>query len=151
MLSDRLRGFTLVELMVVLAVTALLATVAYPSFADAVRKSRRADAVQALSRVQQAQERWRANHVAYAASLGADGLDLGSTSPHGHYGLAVTGHGASSYTVRATALAGSPQSADARCRVLQVRMDDAAGLIEYGSEDAAGRFTTGRDERCWVR
>lgn len=67
----RLLGFTLIELMLVVVVIAVLAAVAYPSFVDQVRASRRAEAVATLSLIQQAQERWRANCPCYAGSLTA--------------------------------------------------------------------------------
>ena len=42
--STTARGFTLIELMIVVAVIAILASIAYPSYVDSVRKARRADA-----------------------------------------------------------------------------------------------------------
>lgn len=51
------RGFTLVEIMSVLAITAILATIAYPSYQDSVRKSRRADAKATLLELSQFMER----------------------------------------------------------------------------------------------
>src|SRR5512134_1137543 len=63
------RGFTLIELMIVVAIIALLATVALPSYLDHVRKTRRADAIARISQIQQAQERFRANNAQYAANL----------------------------------------------------------------------------------
>ncbi len=51
------RGFTLIELMIVVAVIAILAAIAYPSYQDSVRKSRRADAKAALLDLAQFMER----------------------------------------------------------------------------------------------
>jgi type IV pilus assembly protein PilE len=59
------RGFTLIELMIVVAIVAIIAAVAMPSFFGQIRKSRRADAVSALSQVMQAQERYRADNSSY--------------------------------------------------------------------------------------
>lgn len=141
-------GFTLLELMITLVVIAILASIAYPSFIDSIRKSRRADAVSALARVQQAQERWRANNGTYAGTLG--GLSLSATSPDGHYGLALSNATALTYTVRATA-SSSAQLQDIKCRVLQIRMNDGVGLVEYGSENSAGTLVTGTNNPCWVK
>ena len=52
------RGFTLIELMIVLAVVAILAAIAYPSYQDSVRKSRRADAKAVLLEAAQWMERF---------------------------------------------------------------------------------------------
>jgi type IV pilus assembly protein PilE len=54
--SRRHGGFTLIELMITVAIVAILAAVAYPSFMEQVRKSRRSDAITALNAVAQAQE-----------------------------------------------------------------------------------------------
>jgi len=58
MLSSRQRGLTLVELMVVVAVMAIIATVAYPMYTAQVQKTRRADAKIALESIAMAQERF---------------------------------------------------------------------------------------------
>lgn len=78
-------GFTLIELMVVVAIVGILAAVAYPSYQNSVRKSRRADAMAALAEAQLAQEKWRANHTTYAAN--ATTLGISATSPDGYYSL----------------------------------------------------------------
>lgn len=95
----RNRGFTLIELMIVVVVVGILAAIAYPSYQNSVRKSRRADAHAAISALQQAQERLRgscrfyAQEIAGANVCGADAANtdvLGSTSsPEQFYTLSI--------------------------------------------------------------
>ena len=61
-------GFTLVELMMVIAVVAIIAAIALPAYTGQVRKSHRADAVNGLGNLQLRQERWRAENPAFAAT-----------------------------------------------------------------------------------
>lgn len=53
----RQRGFTLIELMIVVAVISLLAAIAYPSYVEQIRKTRRSDAKTALLETAQVLER----------------------------------------------------------------------------------------------
>lgn len=59
------RGFTLIELMIVVAVIAIIAAIAYPSYMDYVRQSRRADATVALLELAQYMERYYTNNGRY--------------------------------------------------------------------------------------
>ena len=132
-----IQGFTLIELMIVLAIVGILAAIAYPSYTEHIRKGRRADAMAALAAVQQAQERWRANNVRYGslADIGA-----AAASARGHYTIALTGlPTASTYTAVATAT--GVQASDARCTSLSVRID--GGSLTYGSTGTASPAT------CW--
>lgn len=58
-------GFTLVEVMIVVAIVGILAAIAYPSYTDHVCKSKRAEATAALMNAAQAMERFRANNFDY--------------------------------------------------------------------------------------
>lgn len=60
------KGFTLIELMIVIAIVAIIAAIAIPAYTEQVRKGRRADAVRAIGELQLRQERWRAENPAYA-------------------------------------------------------------------------------------
>ena len=64
------RGFTLIELMIVVAVVAILAAIAIPNYLEQSRKGRRAEAVRAVGEFQLAMERWRAENPSYANCTG---------------------------------------------------------------------------------
>lgn len=109
------RGFTLVELMIVIAVVGIIATIAYPSYNDSVKKSRRADAKGALMGFSQAMERHFTDNNSYlgAASGGANTgaptifptqAPLDSSAKF--YDLTIEAATASSYTLRATPING---------------------------------------------
>lgn len=62
------RGFTLIELMIVVMVIAILAAIAIPNYREQSRKGRRADAVRAMGEFQLGLERWRAENPCYGRS-----------------------------------------------------------------------------------
>jgi type IV pilus assembly protein PilE len=130
------RGFTLIETLVAMAVMAILASLAWPSFASAVQRSRRIEATAALMQVQLAQERWRSGHAAYAADLAMLGL---GARPLSYYRLAITGSTTSGYTVVATAI--GTQASDMPCTSLVVTLD--AGRTVLGSTGSAAASA------CW--
>jgi type IV pilus assembly protein PilE len=91
-------GFTLIELMIVVAIMAILTTVAYPSFNSYLLKSKRIEAIQSLYSMQLKQEDWRISHPGYTSSA----ADLINPTSNAHYSYNTTVSG-SSYTVTATA------------------------------------------------
>jgi type IV pilus assembly protein PilE len=135
MYKTKQSGFTLIELMVTVAIVGILAAVALPSYNTQMRKARRSDAVVTISQFQQAQERWRANNATYAtqAQITAAttatpaGLGLSATSAGGYYTLAVTIPTATGYTVTATAVSGNSQASDTGCSTLAVVVTNGTG------------------------
>jgi type IV pilus assembly protein PilE len=131
----RSRGFTLVECAVVCAMVGILVSIAVPSYREQQLRAQRLDAVEALSRLQNAQEQYRNQHGAYASDWSA--LRGASTvSSQGHYRLAFSRHGPESY--RATALATGAQAQDKRC--LAISLDMKLGFATAGPSPA-----------CWNR
>lgn len=98
-----LRGFTLIELMVVVAVIAIIAAIALPNFNEQMRKSRRSDALAQMGQVQLALERWRADCPTYAQNAACTGTHpaLPSATESPDYAFALTAD-AASYTLTAT-------------------------------------------------
>jgi type IV pilus assembly protein PilE len=116
------RGFTLVELMIVVAVVAILAAVALPSYQSYVLKSRRADAWSLIQSVQLAQERHRLSNPTYAEDCPA-----GVTCTSEHYAVEVSAASATGFTLTATPLDGSPQVRDA-CTSIALVQSAAGGI-----------------------
>lgn len=115
------RGFTLIELMIAVAIVGIIVAIALPNYNSHIRKTRRSDAVASIIQIQQAQERFRSNNAAYTTALttaSPNGLGLTSTSKEGYYTLSVTSAATSSYTITATAATGSSQASDSGCTAL---------------------------------
>ena len=71
------KGFTLVELMIVIAIVAILVALALPSYTNYVRKAKRGEAEQLLMNWANLQEIWRANNPTYADDVAApNGIPL---------------------------------------------------------------------------
>lgn len=138
-------GFTLLESMAVLAIAAVMASLAYPAFAEQVRRAHRSDAIVRLALLQLAEERWRSSNPAYA---GLADLGIAAQTADGHYILSVDASDATGYV--ATAEAAGTQQRDAACRFLRLAV--AGGNTTRRSGPDAGTANTGAaNDRCWNR
>lgn len=127
-------GFTLIELMIVVAIIGILAAIAVPAYSEYVTRSKRADGKAGLLAVQLAEEKWRANHTTYTTALDNTGLNLGTASPNGHYTIAITAASATDYTATA-----APAITDAKCGTLEINQAGTKTIIK-GTDTAAN---------CW--
>lgn len=73
-MKTKQKGFTLVELMIAVAIVGILTSVGYPSYQSHVRKAKRVEAQGALVSFATAMEQWRVENNSYKA--GSDGTDM---------------------------------------------------------------------------
>lgn len=129
------RGVTLLELMIVVVVVGILASIAYPSFQEHVRKTRRADGKAALMQTAQQLERCYTRFARY--NDGNCGVALPADSAEGFYQVSAAALDASSFTLDATPQ--GDQASDAACGVLRL-----AHTGQQGSQGVAGDANN-----CW--
>ena len=146
---------TLIELMLTVVIMGVLLAVAFPSYQDSVRKGRRAEGIAALTALQQAQERYRANSPVYGnLTTPADAATLPNaanfaSSSQQRYTLAVSGNTAVGYTLVATAV--GAQASDTACGVMGVRA--VGGNLRYGSGASSIDWDATNIDvgRCWAK
>jgi type IV pilus assembly protein PilE len=130
-------GWSVIELLVVVAVLTILTSSAVPAFRTAILRAQRTEATAALLALAAAQERFHLQHQTYAADVSAappDGLGLPAVTAGGRYVITITA--ADAATFAATAAAQGRQARDAHC-------------AEFGI-DATGSRTATNDD-CWTR
>lgn len=132
--SARMRGITLIELMIVVVVVGILAAIAYPSYQNQVRKTKRADGKAQLMETAQALERCYTRFGRY--NDGNCGVALPVMSDEGHY--EIDGNlTAGTFTLDATPQ--GDQANDAQCGVLR--------LTHAGAQGSQGNDADAND--CW--
>ncbi len=148
-----IKGFTLIEVMIVVAILGIITVIALPSYAELVMKGKRTDAKVELLKIAQLQESYFVQNLSYAKDLttGAGGLGLGASvlSEQDEYLITVSakdsGNGTctglvadscTSYTLTATA---QGNQANDNCKNFT--------LTNTGVKGRSGTAETVR--RCW--
>ena len=128
------RGFTLIEVMIVVAIIGILAAIAYPSYDEYVKRGNRTEGQAFLSDVAARQERYFSQNNAYITDV-ANIAKLGVTanSPTGKYSIVLAG-GGGGYTLTA-----NNQFSDAKCATLT--------LNALGVRGSSGSRSDKND--CW--
>lgn len=129
------RGFTLIEVVITMAILGLIVAVAIPSYDRYKRKGYRMDAISYLTTAATLEENWMAEHGTYTTDKTKLG---GNTTEYDHYDIVVQA-GSSTFSITATAK--NNQATDTDC--IKYTIDNVGRkLAERGD-------TTDNSTRCW--
>jgi type IV pilus assembly protein PilE len=147
MTNSRERGVTLLELMAVIVILGILASIAIPSYRTYLLRTQRTDATAALLRVAAAQEKFYLQNNRYATNSELDdappgGLGIPSTE-HGYYTIALDDDADTSreFLATATAKSDSAQARDADCGTFTIN--------HTGERKARNKADADNSAACW--
>ena len=123
----RMRGISMIELMTVVVVVAMLATISIQSYRGYLVRAHRTDATTALLRIQVAEEKYFLQNNTYTTNLAAappGGLGIATATQNGYYNVAVAADANSTNSIAtsfaATATATGGQTKDTACLTLTI-------------------------------
>jgi type IV pilus assembly protein PilE len=126
-MPKKTKGFTLLELMIVVVIVGILAAIAFPTYQGVVRKTRRADAQKDLLGLANALERYHTQNDTYEDAADADDKPIASLYPA--YSPSDGGAGGAFYTLTATALSDTGYTLTATPVAGKTQEDD--GALQY--------------------
>jgi type IV pilus assembly protein PilE len=150
-MSNQEHGVTLLELVIVVAIVAILASIAVPAYRSHVLRANRTEGRSILLALAAAQEKYYLQCNTYAETLEpnlatdcATGLlRFPVESERGYYGVTVTSADTSGWTAQAAPAGDSPQIRDVRCQTY--------GLTSTGARSARTSVDIPNDVECWSR
>lgn len=136
-------GFSLIELMVAVAIVGFLAAVAYPSYTGFVREARRGEAMKELYKYANLQEQFFLDNNTYTATIGAlEGTtDTTFTTESGLYSISAAAPTTSTFTLTATPVSSASQADDSDCQSFTIN--------QAGTRTAANSGGTDTTTTCW--
>lgn len=145
----RHRGFTLIEVMITVAVIAILSAIAYPSYLSQIAKGRRAECRSGIMQSMQQQERYFTQYNTYATF--AQGSASAATKSYS--GESLSSSACQLRAIECTAASNPPIGRCVEVRAVPVKPDSSINYLYVDSEgnkgcDYGGTRTTS-NKTCW--
>ncbi len=112
---NRPRGITLIEILIVLAIVAVLTTIALPNYQEYIRRSRHSDAMIALQHIANEQEQYYFDNNRYSTNFASIGVP--GTSPDGYYTLSLASVSNTMFIARASPVSATSQTGSGRFEI----------------------------------
>ena len=137
MMLNKMRGFTLIEAMIVVALIGIIVAFGYPSYRDQVIKSRRADGMAALLELADRMERHYSDVSTYTKANGDDiaVADVFPSFSSNYYTLTIDAQDDISFTVSA-----APKDS---------QLKDKCGTFTLTSQGVRSVSASGMQDQCW--
>jgi len=122
MIGKKNKGFTLIEVLITIAIVGILTSIAYPSYTQYVIQSNRAEPQRELLELANLMEQHFIDHRTYTNDLSLLGRSASSyTTESGNYTMSATiAGGGNTYSINATVVSGSSQASDSECLSMSV-------------------------------
>lgn len=141
------KGFTLIEMMITVAILGIISAIAIPSYAEYVRKGKRADAKVELLKIAQLQESYFVQNLSYASTLAQLGLTGTVTSEQGVYEMSVE---ATPSTCTGVSGANACNGFTLTAEALGAQANDKCEDFTLSNTGVKGRSGTGETvQGCW--
>lgn len=134
----RQTGYSLMELLVTVALVTVVTSIALPSYRNHVTRSHRGDAMTALLKIANAQEKFYLQNNTYTTSL--NDLDIAGTD-NGYYSLSIPNADVNVFSATATPAAGGPQADDDQCAQFAIDSTGTRSATNSGGGDST--------QACW--
>jgi type IV pilus assembly protein PilE len=144
-----IKGFTLIELMIGVAIIGILTTIAYPSYLDYVTRSNRSEALRELMFVAGLEEQFYIDNHTYTANMGDLFPGAGTTinTDHGWYVIsAIISNGGANFTLTAT-----PQDTSSAQQATNDTSCQSLSIDQTGRKTASNGASTDTTSICWTK
>jgi len=143
----RMQGVTLIELVIVIVIIGILASIAIPTYSEYVLRTHRVEGKSALLKLAAAQEQYYLQNNTYATAAKLTtappgGLGIPATTENGWYTIAIA-DGANAAGYSATATAAGSQTRDAKCTSFTINQLGQKTATKSGGGDAT--------DDCWLK